>query len=76
MIKSLGKKEGELAGFREQLELANSALARSEEALEALQEQLEKERSQAHHRFDQQAQENKVLDNLLMMKMKMKIALY
>lgn len=34
MIKSLGKKEGELAGFREQLDLANQALRRSEEALE------------------------------------------
>ena len=34
MIKSLGKKEGELAGFREQLQQANLALKRSEEALE------------------------------------------
>ena len=34
MIKSLGKKEGELAGFREQLQQANLALKCSEEALE------------------------------------------
>ena len=34
MIKSLGKKEGELAGFKEQLQQANLALKSSEEALE------------------------------------------
>ena len=34
MIKSLGKKEGELEGIREQLQQANQALQKSEEALE------------------------------------------
>nr|KAG5710593.1 hypothetical protein BaRGS_013239 [Batillaria attramentaria] len=56
MIRSLGKKEGELAGFRDQLQQANQALKRSEEALEALQEQLQKERDEAHTKLDSQTQ--------------------
>ncbi|KAH9507397.1 hypothetical protein Btru_057992 [Bulinus truncatus] len=55
LIKSLGKKEGELAGFQDQLKKAMEALNKSEEALEALQSQLKAERADFENQLREQA---------------------
>lgn len=55
LIKSLGKKEGELAGFQEQLSRAMEALNKSEEAVEALQAQLRAERADFELKLKEQA---------------------
>ncbi|XP_055896213.1 golgin subfamily B member 1-like isoform X5 [Biomphalaria glabrata] len=55
LIKSLGKKEGELASFQEQLKKAMEALNKSEEALEALQAQLTAERADFENQLKEQA---------------------
>ncbi|BFZ20636.1 hypothetical protein BsWGS_23675 [Bradybaena similaris] len=55
LVKSLGKKEGELVGFQEQLSRAMDALTKSEEAVEALQAQLKAERADFDNRLREQA---------------------
>ncbi|CAG5130287.1 unnamed protein product [Candidula unifasciata] len=55
LVKSLGKKEGELAGFQERLSTAIDALTKSEEAVEALQAQLRGERADFDNRLKEQA---------------------
>ncbi|XP_059174027.1 uncharacterized protein LOC131954402 isoform X2 [Physella acuta] len=55
LIMSLGKKEGELAGFQDQLHRAMDALNKSEEAVEALQAQLNAERADFDQRLKEQA---------------------
>ncbi|XP_045195387.2 putative leucine-rich repeat-containing protein DDB_G0290503 isoform X2 [Mercenaria mercenaria] len=44
LVRTLGKREGELENFRDLLEKAQNSLTMSEEAVECLQKQLEKER--------------------------------
>ncbi|CAL1545410.1 unnamed protein product [Lymnaea stagnalis] len=55
LIMSLGKKEGELAGFQDQLRKAMDALNKSEEAVEALQAQLKAERADFENQLSEQA---------------------
>ncbi|XP_048245211.1 uncharacterized protein LOC124145574 isoform X3 [Haliotis rufescens] len=61
LMRALGKKDGELGNFKDLLGKAENALRQSEKALEALQEQLQKERDQAQDRLDGQAQQYKHL---------------
>ncbi|GFN73750.1 Cdk5 regulatory subunit associated protein 2, partial [Plakobranchus ocellatus] len=57
---SLGKKEGELAGFQDQLKRAMDALKSSDEAVEALHEQLKAERAEFDKKLKEQALRNEV----------------
>ncbi|KAK3599257.1 hypothetical protein CHS0354_012867 [Potamilus streckersoni] len=50
-VKTLGKKEGELAGFKELLKKADESLKQSEKAVENLEEQIHKERQLAEERL-------------------------
>ncbi|KAK6175111.1 hypothetical protein SNE40_013639 [Patella caerulea] len=61
LLKSLGKKDGELVGFKEMLGKAEEALKKSEEALEGLQEQLNQEKLDGQKRADKLAQHYQVL---------------
>ncbi|XP_021357283.1 myomegalin-like isoform X3 [Mizuhopecten yessoensis] len=48
LMRSLGRKEGELEGFKDLLSKAQNALQQSEDAVEVLQDQLKKERVPSH----------------------------
>ncbi|KAL3871129.1 hypothetical protein ACJMK2_039146 [Sinanodonta woodiana] len=51
LVKTLGKKEGELAGFKELLKKAEESLKQSEESVENLEKQIHRERQLADERL-------------------------